>query len=39
MIDRNTGDGREDSFGWVNRSGGKYQVFADMKTVFAQAWA
>lgn len=38
VIDRGTGDGREDSFGWQSRSGQKYQVYNDMKPVLAQAW-
>lgn len=37
VIDRATGDGREDSFGWVSKGGGKYQVYNDMKQVFAHA--
>lgn len=38
VIDRGTGDGREDSFGWQSKSGQKYQVYNDMKPVLSQAW-
>ena len=37
-IDRNTGDAREDSFGWQSRGGNKYQIYPDMKQAMAVAW-
>ena len=38
VIDRSTGDSREDSFGWQSKSGSKYQIYNDLKTVFSQGW-
>jgi hypothetical protein len=38
VVDRTTGNGREDSFGWQSTSGSKYAVYNDMKPAFAQPW-
>jgi hypothetical protein len=39
VIDRKTGNGREDSFGFQATNGNKYQVYNDMKAKWAQPWA
>jgi hypothetical protein len=38
IMDRSSGDGREDSFGTVSKSGSKYQIYNDLKTTFTQPW-
>jgi hypothetical protein len=35
VVDRTTGDGREDSFGMVRTNGQKHQVYGDMKNLWA----
>lgn len=37
-VDRATGDGREDGFGFQSKSGQNYQMYADVKKVLATPW-
>jgi hypothetical protein len=38
VIDRTTGNGREDSFGWVSVDGRKYQVYDEAKRALSTQW-
>jgi hypothetical protein len=38
VIDRSTGNSREDTFGFQSKSGSKYQIYNDMKTAWAAKW-